>query len=505
MSTPNEEVNLKFRCDIRAQYLKTTTLRVSPTMDIADLGVRLLGEAGIPQKEKMKYTVGFMAGHPPLPIPIPEGDTTVRPLIVFKDYAIKAVISDAVYETREHESKNHGRESRQAKLKARDFITMSTKNYESTVRKQAEEEKARKKKAEEAKQKRQQRAPKHEPKFIGVGRSLNGTTTTEGSDTEEPAEEKYEDVVSTVTKFNERDGFLNLVRCLYGGDVVDEVAQAEGDDSKLDDTIFDKFAGEDVDSEEEPNNVRSILAKRNSNIQPHLRDDAIDALLKNKGSGGRAMRLWKTEALEHLISANQCNAMIASALSNSVSFDGITVGDFMKKHGSVGGGRRLGSDEDDEYLPDVVQVTFSGAHDNEVLQWEFVVLEKSTCSVLVEQFHRLGDIPPESTFAQTFANVKECKIENGKDLLDPYFLAYKYPSFFWNIVLSTTEDDDKRKEICFGDRLRELVPGTDFEFADSRKRKRELSEVAKSNLAQKQIAEEVKAKKQMKKEAKKNG
>jgi hypothetical protein len=121
-------------------------------------------------------------------------------------------------------------------------------------------------------------------------------------------------------------------------------------------------------------------------------------------------------------------------------------------------------------------------------------------------FYDLGDIVPGSKFALTFGNVEGYKIANGKDLLNPFVLAYKYTFLFWSIAMYTDKVPSEERRIS--DILKELVPDKDFEFVDSTPRIRELSEKAKMNLAQEESEKEAKARKQEKKiarEARKNG
>jgi hypothetical protein len=381
----------------------------------------------------------------------------------------------------------------------------------------AKEEKAiakeRRKKAEIARLKRQERQkqnPKHEPKFTGVGRSLNGTTTgTEESTIEESAREEPSDFPSALKSFLlEGDEFEIQLENYYGRPGMDEVRETSDDPLKSEavaDKLLAKFDEEGDGGEEVVSDLQSVLAKTNNRIKPHLRDDGIEAIVSNKGGAiGRDMKRRKVEALALLTKEELVNAMVNSVTSGRCEFNDMSIAAFMEKHG--GGGRRLGSiDDNEEENSGVVTVRF--LKQREVFTYDFLPTEKESVRDRINMFYELGDIVPGSMFALTFGNVEGYKIANGKDLLNPYVLADKYTFLFWSIAMYT--DKVPSEERRFSDILKELVPDKDFEFVeDSRPRIRELSEKAKMNLAQEESEKEAKARKQEKKiarEARKNG
>ena len=265
---------------------------------------------------------------------------------------------------------------------------------------------------------------------------------------------------------------------------MDEVRETSDDPLKSEavaDKLLAKFDEEGDGGEEVVSDLQSVLAKTNNRIKPHLRDDGIEAIVSNKGGAiGRDMKRRKVEALALLTKEELVNAMVDSVRSGRCEFNDMSIAAFMEKHG--GGGRRLGSiDDNEEENSGVVTATF--LKQREVFTYDFLpTLEIESLRRHINMFYELGDIVPGSKFALTFGNVEGYKIANGKDLLNPFVLADKYTFLFWSIAMYT--DKVPSEERKFSDILKELVPDKDFEFVNSRPRLRELSEKAKMNLAQ---------------------
>lgn len=311
-------------------------------------------------------------------------------------------------------------------------------------------------------------------KFDGVGRAVNETTSTKNTEDSDHLISRDEIIIA----FSE---------CM--GEPIDEIARVGGDEQQMTALVNTKVAallGSGGSGAME--NVSDIIRKkRGLKNDVDLKPDLFQALLLHKGAGGKVIKAMKKKERVHLDTSNAAIEAVAAVEVGTYTIVSMSKREYWEKYDE----RRLGSLEDQDQ-PDDPSGAFTIEYWNRVgrtrTSFVFIPWAEATTANYVLMMHGLGEILPESPMAQHFANIKDCDIKSGKDILIPYVLAYKYPKVFWSVVLYTTYSPETNSvtpgTVEFYTLLECMFEGKlDFRYLMSIKRSRKLSAAAKQNLA----------------------